>query len=101
MLALASRRERAIASPTESGTCEPPGASRKANPLCSALKRARTAVGSIVSAAISLLGVGGGTRAPRGGFGHSAFPGVEALDERGAGLPQLRQLALRDQLSQH
>src|SRR3954451_20003834 len=32
MLALASRSARAIASPTSSGTCEPPGASRKTNP---------------------------------------------------------------------
>src|SRR5215831_15378201 len=44
MFALASRRVRAIASPTSSGTCEPPGASRKTNPSsCSEENRARTA----------------------------------------------------------
>src|SRR3989440_7212598 len=44
MLALASRSVRAIASPTSSGTCEPPGASRKTKPpLRSAEKRERTA----------------------------------------------------------
>src|SRR4051794_21094681 len=32
MFALASRSVRAIASPTSSGTCEPPGASRKTKP---------------------------------------------------------------------
>src|SRR3954465_14734940 len=32
MLALASRSARAIAYPTSSGTCEPPGASRKTKP---------------------------------------------------------------------
>ena len=58
MFALASRRQRAIASPTESGTWLPPGASRNANPLCSELKRLRTAVWSRVRAAIGLLGVG-------------------------------------------
>src|SRR5579862_729686 len=42
-LADASRSVRAIASPTSSGTCEPPGASRKANPPCSDEKRRRTA----------------------------------------------------------
>src|SRR5215472_2558933 len=44
MFALASRSVRAIASPTSSGTCEPPGASRKTKPSsCSAENRARTA----------------------------------------------------------
>src|SRR5215472_3226623 len=44
MFALASRNVRAIASPTSSGTCEPPGASRKTKPSsCSAENRARTA----------------------------------------------------------
>src|SRR5947207_8288986 len=44
MLALASRSVRAIASPTSSGTCEPPGASRKTKaPSRSDEKRARTA----------------------------------------------------------
>src|SRR3954468_19805344 len=44
MLALASRSVRAIASPTWSGTCEPPGASRKTKPPPrSAEKRERTA----------------------------------------------------------
>src|SRR6059058_1515026 len=44
MLALASRSARAIASPTSSGTCEPPGASRKTKPPSrSELNRARTA----------------------------------------------------------
>src|SRR5215469_3199937 len=44
MFALASRSVRAIASPTSSGTCEPPGASRKTNPSSrSAEKRARSA----------------------------------------------------------
>src|SRR5258705_13595304 len=44
MLALASRSVRAIASPTSSGTCEPPGASRKTKPpSCSEEKRERAA----------------------------------------------------------
>src|SRR5512142_970698 len=44
MFALASRSVRAIASPTSSGTCEPPGASRKTKPpSCRDEKRARTA----------------------------------------------------------
>src|SRR2546423_15115009 len=44
MFALASRSARAIASPTSSGTCEPPGASRKTKPPSrSDEKRARTA----------------------------------------------------------
>src|SRR5690242_2884313 len=44
MFALASRSVRAIASPTSSGTCEPPGASRKTKPSSrSEEKRARTA----------------------------------------------------------
>src|SRR5436190_12316460 len=44
MFALASRSARAIASPTSSGTCEPPGASRKTKPPSrSEEKRARTA----------------------------------------------------------
>ena len=44
MFALASRSVRAIASPTSSGTCEPPGASRKTKPPSrSDEKRARTA----------------------------------------------------------
>ena len=44
MFALASRSVRAIASPTSSGTCEPPGASRKTKPPSrSDVKRARTA----------------------------------------------------------
>src|SRR5262249_17932646 len=44
MFALASRRVRAIASPTSSGTCEPPGASRNTKPPSrSDEKRARTA----------------------------------------------------------
>src|SRR6476660_8563858 len=44
MFALASRSVRAIASPTSSGTCEPPGASRKTDPPSrSAENRERTA----------------------------------------------------------
>src|SRR5437868_786134 len=44
MFALASRSVRAIASPTSSGTCEPPGASRKTKPSSrSEEKRERTA----------------------------------------------------------
>src|SRR5215471_16867638 len=44
MFALASRSVRAIASPTSSGTCEPPGASKKTKPPSrSEEKRARTA----------------------------------------------------------
>src|SRR5436309_3989223 len=46
LFALASRRQRAIASPTSSGTCEPPGASRKTKSPCSAEKRARAAATS-------------------------------------------------------
>ena len=59
-LALASRSARAMASPTSSGTWDPPGASRNANPPPSAEKRRRTSpmliVGLSVSAtALSLL----------------------------------------------
>src|SRR4051812_29701692 len=46
MFALASRSVRAISSPTSSGTCEPPGASRKTNSPCSDEKRLRTALTS-------------------------------------------------------
>src|SRR5436309_3929393 len=47
MFADASRRVRAIASPTSSGTCEPPGASRKTNPPSRRdVNRARTALTS-------------------------------------------------------
>jgi hypothetical protein len=47
-LALASRSARAIASPTSSGTCEPPGASKNANPGPSEENRARTALTSML-----------------------------------------------------
>src|SRR5438874_11087733 len=43
MFADASRNARAIASPTSSGTCEPPGASRNTKSPCSEEKRRRTA----------------------------------------------------------
>src|SRR6201987_921244 len=53
MVAAASRSVRAIASPTSSGTCEPPGASRKTKPpSCSDEKRARTASTSTRAAAM-------------------------------------------------
>src|SRR5438105_7042263 len=54
MFALASRSARAMASPTSSGTCEPPGASRKTKPPSrSEEKRARTASTSNRVAAMS------------------------------------------------
>src|SRR6201997_2734658 len=54
MFALASRRVRAMASPTSSGTCEPPGASRKTKPPSrSDEKRARTASTSSTVAAMA------------------------------------------------
>src|ERR1044071_6973455 len=46
MFAEASRSVRAIASPTSSGTCEPPGASRKTKSPCSDEKRRRAALTS-------------------------------------------------------
>src|ERR1035441_994139 len=112
MLALASRRQRATASPTESGTWLPPGASRNAKPLCNELKRRRTAVGSSVSAAIGVLRVrrASGRSVPPAARDCSCLPRVswrwgllrvEALDQHGARLPQLRELTLGDQLSQH
>src|SRR5690242_7722732 len=52
MFALASRSVLAMASPTSSGTCEPPGASRKTNPSWSEEKRLRTASMSIMVALI-------------------------------------------------
>src|ERR1700757_331066 len=53
MFALASRSARAIASPTSSGTCEPPGASRNTKlPSRSEEKRARTASTSSTVAAM-------------------------------------------------
>src|SRR6266576_1197909 len=42
MFADASRSARAIASPTSSGTCEPPGASRNTKAPCSDENRRRT-----------------------------------------------------------
>ena len=66
-LALASRSAAAIASPTSSGTCEPPGASRNAKPCRSDEKRARIAATSMLWPAISSslpIGAGGGRRAP-------------------------------------
>src|ERR1700722_5636642 len=110
MLALASRRQRATASPTESGTWLPPGASRNAKPLCSELKRRRTAVVSIVNAAINVLRVrrATGRSVPSArdcGLSASSVSRrllrVEALDQHGARLPELGELTLGDQLAQH
>src|ERR1051326_555598 len=56
MLALASRSVRAIASPTSSGTCDPPGASRNAKSPCSDEKRSRTAATSMVVRSVSVIG---------------------------------------------
>src|SRR5579884_984024 len=79
MFALASRSARAIASPTSSGTCEPPGASRKTKPSSrSEEKRARTASTSNRVAAMKrayprvLLGCGnfGGIGSAPAFFGH-------------------------------
>src|SRR5690242_3184947 len=56
MLALASRSVRAIASPTSSGTCDPPGASRNAKSPRSDEKRSRTAATSMVVRSVSVIG---------------------------------------------
>src|SRR6185437_15268847 len=61
MFALASRNVRAIASPTSSGTCEPPGASRKTKPPSrNEEKRARTAPTSSSVAAMERAYPGAG-----------------------------------------
>src|SRR5690242_5296514 len=59
MFAEASRRQRAIASPTSSGTCEPPGASRKTKSPCSEVKRARAAATSNSVVAMERAYLGG------------------------------------------
>src|SRR5437763_11151009 len=62
MFALASRSVRAIASPTSSGTCEPPGASRKTKPSSrSEEKRERTAPTSSSVAAMERAYRGAGS----------------------------------------
>src|SRR5579863_4432559 len=87
MFALASRRQRAIASPTESGTWLPPGASRKAKSPCSELNRRLTSVTSIVTAVIAPF--------------RSSLARIELLNQRRPRPPQIGQLALRDQLREH
>src|SRR4051794_41947666 len=83
MFALASRSARAIASPTSSGTCDPPGASRKTKPPSrSELNRARTASTSNRVAAMDrayprlILGCGnfGGIRSAPPLFGQGEAP---------------------------
>src|SRR5207248_3605034 len=62
MFALASRSVRATAAPTSSGTCAPPGASRKTNPLSrSEEKRERTAPTSSSVAAMERAYRGAGS----------------------------------------
>jgi len=76
-LPLASRSARAIASPTSSGTCEPPGASRKAKPHCSDEKRRRTAATSSSVALMERAYLGGtGIRVSRVILGCGNFGGV-------------------------
>src|SRR6202007_2670211 len=83
MFALASRSAAAIASPTSSGTCEPPGASRKTKPPSrSDEKRARTASTSSTVAAMErayprlILGCGnfGGVGSAPDLFGRGETP---------------------------
>src|SRR6266516_3391010 len=83
MFAEASRSARAIASPTSSGTCEPPGASRKTKPPSrSDEKRARTASRSSTVAAMErayprlILGCGsfGGVGSAPDLFGQGETP---------------------------
>src|SRR3954452_23913688 len=61
MFAEASRSARAIASPTSSGTCEPPGASRNTKSPCNDEKRRRTAwtSSSVVAMERAYLGATG------------------------------------------
>src|SRR6516164_3824489 len=102
MFALASRRVRAIASPTSSGTCEPPGASRKTKPSSrSDEKRARTASTSNRVAAMEraypAAGSLGGepTDAPRMILGCGNFGGIgsaPAFFEKGDTLEQAFEL---------
>src|SRR5262252_2044136 len=89
MFALASRSVRAIASPTSSGTCDPPGASRNTKPSSrSEEKRARTASTSNRVAAME--------RAyPRVILGGGNFGGIgsaPAFFERGDTLEQALEL---------
>src|ERR687883_2028922 len=97
MFALASRSVRAIASPTSSGTCEPPGASRKTKPPSrSEENRARTALTSSSVAAMQrayprvIRGCGnfGGIGSAPAFFGQGeskdeAFTILDAARERG------------------
>src|ERR671935_3037022 len=77
MLPLASRSARAIASPTSSGTCEPPGASRNAKPPCSEEKRRRAACTSSTVALMERAYLGrSGVRASTVILGCGNFGGI-------------------------
>src|SRR5438105_15552320 len=91
MFALASRSVRAIASPTSSGTCEPPGASRKTKPSSrSEEKRERTAPTSSSVAAMErayprlILGCGNfggvGSAPATFGQGETLEQAIELMD---------------------
>src|SRR5262245_29538968 len=77
MFADASRSVRAMASPTSSGTCEPPGASRNTNEPWSEEKRRRTAAtsSSVVDMDRAYLG-GTGIRVSRIILGCGNFGGI-------------------------
>src|SRR5258708_7490714 len=72
---LASRSASAIARPTSSGTCDPPGASRKAKPPRSDEKRLRTASTSSTVALMERAYLGG-TEVSRVILGCGGFGGI-------------------------
>src|SRR5581483_8506191 len=77
---LASRSASAIARPTSSGTCEPPGASRKAKPPRSDEKRLRTASTSSTVALMERAYLGG-TAVSRLILGCGNFGGIGSAPE--------------------
>src|SRR3954469_1822968 len=82
MFPAASRSARAIASPTSSGTCEPPGASRKTKSPWSDVKRRRSACtsSSVVDMERAYLG-GTGLRVSRVILGCGNFGGIGSAPE--------------------
>src|SRR5436309_9902719 len=98
MLADASRSARAIASPTSSGTCEPPGASRKTKSPCSEEKRRRAAWTSSTVVAMERAYLGAtGIRISRIVLGCGNFGGIGSSPEFfGAGESREEAFAIMD-----
>src|SRR5581483_8525130 len=98
MFADASRSVRAIASPTSSGTCEPPGASRKTKSPCREEKRRRSASTSSSVVAMDRAYLGNtGVRVSRLVLGCGNFGGIGSAPELfGAGETREQAFALLD-----